>query len=113
MFSGVVIYIIIYVSDSPATLCPSRETMSYSSLYSQDLAECQTRTYIQGKNNFVRSTCHSSCKDKYLKQKSDWKGNGKLSIDFENTEFEVSVGYLGGDVSKKNKEENFKVRTVL
>lgn len=45
MFLGLVLlYIIIYVSDSPTTLCPPRETMSYSSLYSQGLAECQTHT---------------------------------------------------------------------
>lgn len=68
----------------------------------------QSARHIQGKNNFVRSNCHSSCKDKYLKQKSDWKGNGKQSI----WSLGVSVGHLGGDVIKK-KEENFKVRTVL
>lgn len=35
-----------------------------------------------------------------LKQKSAWKGNGKLRVDFENTELEIPVGHLGGGVSK-------------
>ena len=34
------------------------------------------------------------------KQKSAWKGNGNVRVDFENTELEVLVGHLGGSVRK-------------
>lgn len=69
----------------------------------------QSARHTQGKNNFVRSNCHSSCKDKYLKQKSDWKGNGKLSIRSLRYLWVIQVEML----VKKKKKENFKVRTVL